>query len=123
MRRFNTGYEDGNFSVPAGHLEGDETARSAVVREASEEAGVKISRGDLTLIHVMHRRTEDVSNERVDFFFACSSWQGEPMIMEPSKCDAIAWCGFDSLPDNIVPYLRFALACAEKGVLYSEFGW
>ena len=36
-RRANTGYEDGNYQVPAGHVEEAELPTEAVIREAKEE--------------------------------------------------------------------------------------
>jgi 8-oxo-dGTP diphosphatase len=126
LRRFNTGYEDGNYSVPAGHLDGNEPVSNAMVREAFEEAGISISASDLRVVHVMHRRSpaaDGNSNERVDFFLTTSAWKGDPQIMEPNKCDELDWFSINDLPSNVIPYIRQALDCYRQDSRYSEFGW
>lgn len=122
-RRFNTGYEDGNYSVVAGHLDGNETFTAAMVREAKEEAGIDITVEDLEVVHVMHRKSPPVTNERVEFFLKAEKWQGELKIMEPDKCDDLKWFLIDNLPVNIVPYIKSAIENIQKGIFYSEFGW
>jgi 8-oxo-dGTP diphosphatase len=120
LKRHNTGYEDGNFSVVAGHVDGGETAREAMSREASEEAGLEIKPEDLRLCHVMHRRSD---SERVSFFFTAEVWRGEPENREPHKCSELAWYLRSALPVNMVPYIRHAIEQAARGNPYSEFGW
>jgi len=117
-RRYNTGYFDGNYSFPAGHLDGDETLKQAMIREAKEEIDVILDPADLEMIHIMNRRISD--NERVDFFFKAKKWQGEPKIMESDKCDDLSWFEFNNLPKNIIPYIKQAIDSFLNNIIYSE---
>jgi ADP-ribose pyrophosphatase YjhB (NUDIX family) len=121
LRRFNTGYEDGNYSVVAGHLDGNETFIQAMVREAREEAGIDIKPEDLKVVHVMHRK--EPNEERIDFFIMAKKWKGEPKIMESHKCDDLSWFELDNLPKNIIPYVKQAIENIRNKTFYSEHGW
>jgi 8-oxo-dGTP diphosphatase len=120
LRRFSTGYRDGEYSVPAGHLEGGETVMSAAAREAQEEVGVKIGVSDMIFSLVMHRTEDD---ERVDFFVHVRKWLGEPFNAEPDKCDDLCWVDVNKLPANMVPYVRRALENHLNDIRFDEFGW
>ena len=120
LRRCNTGYEDGNYSVPAGHLDGGETVLTAAAREAREEVGVAVKEADLRVVGVMHRRAED---ERIDFFLEVTRWAGEPANREPTKCDELRWADPEHLPLNVIPYVRCALDNYRRGIWFDTFGW
>lgn len=69
LRRSNTGYEDGKYSVVAGHIDGDEDAKTAMIREAREEAGIEITRSNIKFAGVMHRKSENyISGVQFDVF-------------------------------------------------------
>ncbi|KND49009.1 MAG: pyrophosphohydrolase [Parcubacteria bacterium C7867-005] len=123
LRRFNTGYEDGNYSVPAGHVDKGESVLDCLVREAKEEIDVLIDKKDVGLVHVMHRNGTDHNDEHLDFFFTCSKWDGELKNMEPEKCDDLSWFNLQNLPQNTIPYILRALEDVRDKKLYSESDW
>jgi len=120
LRRHNTGYEDGNYSVIAGHLDSGEEVKRAMMREAREEAGIDIAADDLEVVHVMHRKSDD---ERIDFFLKATRWRGEPVNREPHKCDELRWRRINDLPANTVPYVRRAIENIQRGVTFDSYGW
>lgn len=122
-RRCNTGYADGQYSLVAGHIEAAESTYAALQREAREEAGVEIAISDMRVVHVMHRNTESSDPERFDIFIEAEHITGEPYSAEPEKCDDMRWVSLADLPENTVPYVRFALEAIERNETYSEYGW
>ena len=112
------GFRDGEYGVPAGHLDGGETVMEAAAREGEEEAGVKIQLSDMTFSTVMHRIEDD---ERVDFFVVVNQWDGEPFNAEPDKCDELRWVDVNALPMNIIPYVKQALANHQRGIPFDEY--
>lgn len=117
--RQNTGYGDGEYSLPAGHIEKGEFATAAAIREAQEESGAVIKPDDLTPTHIMHRHCGD--HERIDFFFTAKVWDGEITNTEPDKCVELRWFPFDQLPTNTIPYIQAALNHHRGGSFFSEF--
>ncbi|MCL2702648.1 MAG: NUDIX domain-containing protein [Defluviitaleaceae bacterium] len=121
LKRFNTGYEDGNYSVPAGHLDGGEDVFTAMTREAKEESGIDILLENLEIVQVMHRKKE--TEERIDYFFSCDKWSGCVKNTEPEKCDELIWADIDSLPVNTVDYVFAAINFYRDRVPFTLFGW
>ncbi len=107
-RRANTGYQDGVYQVPAGHVEDQELPSEAIIREAKEEIGVDIAPEDLHCFHVSYRPRHDDTDNRADFFFSTSVWKGEIINVEPHKCDDLKWASLDELPQNMTLHIREA---------------
>ncbi|MBY0309979.1 NUDIX domain-containing protein [Patescibacteria group bacterium] len=119
-RRCNTGYKDGEYGVPAGHLDGNETARAGMVRELKEEIGITASPDDLQVVHVLQRKA---SNERIEFFLTLSRHEGEIRNTEPDKCDDLRFFPLTALPENTIDFVRFVVERYQVGEFYSEFGY
>jgi len=124
LRRFNTGYEDGNYSMVAGHVDKGETFIQCIIREAKEEAGIILDEKKLKPAHVMNRHTDEAeNNERIDIYFVAEEWTGEIKNKEPEKCDDLSWFDLNNLPDNIIPCVRHTIDCVKNKIIYSEYGW
>lgn len=124
LRRYNTGYEDGNYSLVAGHVEKNETFMQSMIREAEEEAGIILREDNLEMVHVMNRKGERVKDDdRVDVYFLASKWKGKIENKELLKCDELSWFEINKLPKNIIPSVNQAIKNIKLKKYYSEFGW
>lgn len=120
LRRKNTGWKDGEYGLPAGHLEHGETVKEAAAREAKEEAMADINPNDLQLVHVQHRKG---NYEYLDLYFFATKWSGEPGIGEEDLADDIGWFPVNFLPVNTIDYMRVAFENYQRKIFFSEFGW
>lgn len=126
--RAGTGFMDGHWaSGAAGHVESGESLFEAAVREGTEELGITIHPMDLLPLTVMHRRHEDAQpiNQRMDTFFVCDRWEGDPSLQEPHKAADLRWFDLDDLPSPLVPHEARVLSGLASGELphLTSFGF
>ncbi|MFN2636936.1 MAG: NUDIX domain-containing protein [Gemmatimonadaceae bacterium] len=120
--REGTGYADGLFCLPSGHLDDGETVIDCAIREAREEVGVLIDPDHLRPATVVHHLSPE-GRPRIGVFFAVSEWGGEVVNAEPNKCGGIEWVPADQLPGNTVPYTAAGLEFYRSGVSVGVHGW
>ena len=77
MRRSGTGYMDGHWGLPAGHLDPDESLVTGASRELHEEAGVRVEPSELDFVHVAHTAPRASSRARSRLR---QRWRSGPML-------------------------------------------
>ncbi|MDI1462439.1 NUDIX domain-containing protein [Catellatospora sp. KI3] len=118
--RCGTGWSDGQWHLPAGHVEPGESPLDALAREAKEELGLALDPAAATLVHTMHQHLAG-EDPYLHLFFAVHRWHGTPVNAEPHKCADLHWFGLRKLPTPMVPYAAAALAHHRDGIGYSEW--
>jgi ADP-ribose pyrophosphatase YjhB (NUDIX family) len=93
----------------------------AALRETAEEVGVALRPDRLSVVGVMHRKSDE---ERVDFFLAYRLGDATaPENREPEKCSELVWADTSRLPEDVIPYVRTGIANFRRGAWFQEFGW
>jgi 8-oxo-dGTP diphosphatase len=112
-RRCNTGYQDGNYNFPAGHVEEGESPFDALVREVKEELGPTIAdelkEKSPRLRHFQWRPKHDRTGDRIDLYYEMQTVDSKQKVVngEPEKCDDLRWVYVNEpLPENFVPHQR-----------------
>jgi 8-oxo-dGTP diphosphatase len=120
IRRHNTGWRDGWYTVPAGHVEAFESPTDCAIRESKEEVDLTLTRNDLALSHTTYYIADEKDHERVSFFFTASSYEGVPKNNEPNKADELIWVSLDDLPEKVLPMIKHVINKIKAGEAYSE---
>ena len=115
-KRKNTGYKDGEYELPGGHLEENEDLYEAMIREAKEELGISLKRENLKIVHIMHHYT----GKRMNFILETEKSDLEPRIMEVDKCEELKWVEINNLPENTMEKVKIIISYIEEGELYSK---
>jgi mutator protein MutT len=123
-RRYRTGYLDGLYDFPSGHLEEGETLHQAAARELREETSLIIDPDELVLVHV-NQNSSEREKPYINFVFLIKNWIGTPLINEPQKCDHIDFFHLDALPETtlqVQSVLRALKAQVAMSFSYFELG-
>lgn len=122
--RQHTGYADGMYALPSGHVEHGERFSAAAVRETLEEVGVTLHPDGLQPVLSMQRLGRSTDDVRVGLFFEAGAWDGTPTNMEPDRHGEPAWFDAGNLPyDRIMAFQAEGLRAIERGLMYVELGW
>jgi len=115
--RDGTGYMDGHWALPAGHVEPGESARDAAAREVYEETGVTIQLHALMPLTTMHRTVagSGAVDQRVDFFWSAQTFTGDAAVREPTKAALMAWYDLAALPTPLVAHEELVLSAVRDG--------
>src|SRR5215470_122739 len=83
LRRARTGYLDGWYALPGGHLQRGEGIVECAIRELREETAIRVESTRLRPIAVLPYRSDD--QQGIDFIMMCTAFDGEPFLAEPDR--------------------------------------
>ena len=124
VHRAHTGYKDGMWGLPGGHVQPGEKINFAAARELREEVGIVVDPTDLVLSYIMQRnKRHEGIEDRLDLIFVAKLWHGTPQNVEPNHHSEIGWHNPDALPDNVIDFMAEACKGIVRGERFGTFGW
>ncbi len=119
QKRSNTGFRDGLYQLPSGHMEDRETMKEAMIRELEEELNIRVEESDLTIAHISHT----VAGDRVYFniYMEVSHYTGEITNCETDKCSEVSFHSMEEIAGK--PEFQYETETLEKifqGEKFSE---
>lgn len=87
---------EGTWALPGGHLEFGEELEACVRREIREETNLEVT--NVRFGTITNDVFEDGTRHYVTVYMVCDYAAGTLENMEPHKCEAWAWFGWDALP-------------------------
>jgi 8-oxo-dGTP diphosphatase len=119
LRRADTGFMDGYFVLPGGHLQAGESLAQAAARECREETGVApVSLQPLCVLPYRSGR-----HQGINVIFRGDALCGEPHIGEPEHSDLAAWFPAARMPEPAAPWLTDVLELEAEGGWFRELHW
>ena len=106
--RRSTSHGDGCWQFPGGHLEDGESVEECAAREALEETGLVIT--NPVLGPWTNDRFEAEGKHYVTLYVTAEAADGEPEVLEPTKCAEWRWFDWRALPEPLFLPIRNLLA-------------
>ena len=114
--RKNTGYNDGKYELPGGHVNEGEDLMNAMIREADEELKIKLKLEDLHIKHILHH----YKGNRLKFIISSEKYEGNLEIGEPEKCEKLEWFNIEELPENLDKRAKKVIREIENNIFYDN---
>lgn len=92
---------EGTWTMPGGKTDFREKVHEGLIREVSEETGIKIEKENLRLLSVTNDIVPDA--HFVTIGFLCEKFEGEPRVREPDEIVEWRWFPIDDLPTPMYP--------------------
>jgi 8-oxo-dGTP pyrophosphatase MutT (NUDIX family) len=118
-RRKGTGFLDGYYDLPSGHVEPDEMPILAAARELKEETDLNVKAEDLELFHIRTNEVDTPGSPYLYMVFRVEKGKccGKFKINEPDKCDDMKFFKQSDLPKPITLASRIVIENLDSKVV------
>jgi len=115
-------FDAGTYSLPGGHVDGDEKILEAAIREVKEETNLDLEEKDLEIVSCMHRISE-IQEKRlsIEYLVKTEKIDGEVINKEIDKCEELKFFNINNLPDNMSHYAKRGIEAYLNGEHFIEY--
>lgn len=92
--------QQGNWDIPGGYLDWDETLQQAASRELLEETGLIVPANEWKMFDIFSQPNNAAGNQVIDIYFIATNYSGT-MILDPNEVQEAQWFELAGLPENV----------------------